>query len=218
MQTCPAIDDFYWVNMRIGLCRQSLRDYPGAIRAFRASLQRGKKTGERVKMGWSLVNLGDTLLLQGNASEAKHHLEQALDLFQKVGTTVGILWSNYSLSRAALNLRNPARAREFAETAGQIARQIHSGSWIRRTGDLLRQIDPQLHGVSANAAQHEDETFSPRELEVLQLLKSELSGPEIAGRLVVSLNTVRYHTKNIYRKLGANTRLEAIERAKELGL
>jgi LuxR family maltose regulon positive regulatory protein len=36
--------------------------------------------------------------------------------------------------------------------------------------------------------------------------------------LVVSLNTVRYHTKNIYRKLGAGTRLEAIQRAKELGL
>ena len=38
-------------------------------------------------------------------------------------------------------------------------------------------------------------------MEVLQLLKTELSGPEIADRLTVSLNTVRYHTKNIYQKL-----------------
>jgi LuxR family maltose regulon positive regulatory protein len=112
-----------------------------------------------------------------------------------------------------------ARAQAFAETASGIAQQLHSASWIRKTDDLLRQIDPEFHGASTNAArQAEEETFSSRELEVLQLLKSELNGPEIAERLVVSLNTVRYHTKNIYRKLGANTRLEAIQRAKEFGL
>ena len=50
------------------------------------------------------------------------------------------------------------------------------------------------------------------------MLKSELSGPEIASSLFISLNTVRYHTKNIYQKLQVNSRLEAIQRAKELGL
>ena len=53
-------------------------------------------------------------------------------------------------------------------------------------------------------------------MEILQLLKSELSGPEIASRLVISLNTFRFHTKNIYQKLGVNNRLEALRRAKEL--
>ena len=47
------------------------------------------------------------------------------------------------------------------------------------------------------------EPLSERELEVLRLLGTELSGPEIADRLSVSLNTVRTHTKNIYGKLGA---------------
>jgi len=64
----------------------------------------------------------------------------------------------------------------------------------------------------------EGESLSARELEILQYLKSELTGPEIADRLVVSLNTVRFHTKNIYQKLGVNNRLEALRRAKELGL
>jgi len=49
-------------------------------------------------------------------------------------------------------------------------------------------------------------------------LKSDLSGPEIASQLMVSLNTVRYHTKNIYQKLQVNTRREALARARELGL
>ncbi len=60
--------------------------------------------------------------------------------------------------------------------------------------------------------------LSPRELDVLRLLRSDLSGPEIAGELLVSLNTFRTHTKSIYTKLGVNNRREAISRAAELGL
>jgi LuxR family maltose regulon positive regulatory protein len=62
------------------------------------------------------------------------------------------------------------------------------------------------------------EPLSERELEVLKLLRSELNGPEIARELIVSLNTVRTHTQNIYAKLGVNNRRAAIRRAKELDL
>jgi len=62
------------------------------------------------------------------------------------------------------------------------------------------------------------EQLSPRELDVLRLLASDLDGPAIARELVVSLNTVRTHTKNIYAKLGVNSRRAAITRARELGL
>jgi LuxR family maltose regulon positive regulatory protein len=62
------------------------------------------------------------------------------------------------------------------------------------------------------------EPLSERELEVLKLLRSELSGPEIARRLIVSLNTLRTHTKNIFNKLGVNNRRAAVRRAEELDL
>ena len=62
------------------------------------------------------------------------------------------------------------------------------------------------------------EPLSERELEVLKLLGTELSGPEISRELTVSLNTVRTHTKNIYSKLGVNGRRAAVRRAEELGL
>ena len=48
---------------------------------------------------------------------------------------------------------------------------------------------------------------------MLRLLATDLSGPEIARQLVVSLNTVRTHTKNIYAKLGVNSRRAAVRRA-----
>jgi LuxR family maltose regulon positive regulatory protein len=60
--------------------------------------------------------------------------------------------------------------------------------------------------------------LSDRERDVLRLLGTDLSGPEIARELVVSLNTVRSHTKSIYAKLGVNTRRTAVRRAQELGL
>jgi len=45
-----------------------------------------------------------------------------------------------------------------------------------------------------------------------------LSGPSIARELIVSLNTMRTHTKNIYMKLGVNNRRAAVRRAQELSL
>jgi LuxR family maltose regulon positive regulatory protein len=62
------------------------------------------------------------------------------------------------------------------------------------------------------------EPLSRRELEVLRLLNTDLTAPEIAGELVVSVNTVRTHIKHIYSKLDAHSRYEALEQAKELGL
>ena len=62
------------------------------------------------------------------------------------------------------------------------------------------------------------EPLSKRELDVLRLLGTDLDGPDIARELVVSLNTVRTHTKNIYAKLGVNNRRAAVRRAEELDL
>ncbi|MBD3923269.1 tetratricopeptide repeat protein [Nocardioides cavernae] len=76
--------------------------------------------------------------------------------------------------------------------------------------------------VLAAAAREEPPPRSPqpdglseRELEVLRLLATELTGPEIAQRLFVSLNTLRTHTKHIFTKLDVNTRRAAVRRAAE---
>ena len=62
------------------------------------------------------------------------------------------------------------------------------------------------------------EPLSERELEVLRLLKTELSGPEIADELMIALSTMRTHTQNIYSKLGVSNRLAAVRRAEELNI
>jgi ATP/maltotriose-dependent transcriptional regulator MalT len=63
-----------------------------------------------------------------------------------------------------------------------------------------------------------EDPLSEREIEVLSLLASGKTNSEVAGDLFVSVGTVKSHTGNIYRKLGARNRAEAITRAREFGL
>lgn len=60
--------------------------------------------------------------------------------------------------------------------------------------------------------------LSEREIEVLAMLVTHLSGPEIAEQLHISPNTLKTHTKNIYSKLGVNSRHEAVVKAQISGL
>ena len=110
----------------------------------------------------------------------------------------------------------------LAAGRGQIDKQKHGDrqKLIRYVDELLAAFPPTAMPQSEIKNQDSEwvEPLSERELDVLRLLATELSGPEIAGRLSVSLNTLRTHTKNIYSKLGASSRRAAIRRAEELGL
>ncbi len=80
----------------------------------------------------------------------------------------------------------------------------------RSVGESPLPTSPALHPLI--------EPLSQRELAVLRLFQTELSGPEIAQELVVALSTIRTHTKSIYSKLNVNNRREAVKRAAELDL
>jgi LuxR family transcriptional regulator, maltose regulon positive regulatory protein len=62
------------------------------------------------------------------------------------------------------------------------------------------------------------EPLSDSEIRVLRYLPTNLTGPEVAGELHVSPNTVRTHMRHLYEKLGTHTRAEAVARARALGL
>jgi LuxR family transcriptional regulator, maltose regulon positive regulatory protein len=78
--------------------------------------------------------------------------------------------------------------------------------------DLRRQTD-LMHQPAAGAS-----ALTDAELAVLHHLPTNLSLADIAARLYVSRNTVKSHTAAIYRKLGANSRGEAVELARAAGL
>ena len=89
-------------------------------------------------------------------------------------------------------------------------------------GALLADILDVLHGSSPAAKEQSSsppaEELSPGELRVLRYLPTNLSRPEIAGELSVSLNTVSTHLRSIYAKLQVRDRSSAVQRARELRL
>ncbi len=94
-----------------------------------------------------------------------------------------------------------------------LAKQGTAGNYVRR---LLAAATETEH--DGPIRQDLIEPLSDRELDVLRLLGTELDGPAIARELVVSLSTVRTHTKHIYAKLAVTNRRAAVRRAAELGL
>ena len=72
------------------------------------------------------------------------------------------------------------------------------------------------HGRRRRAPELRDE-LSDRELAVLRLLPSGLSQREIGNELFVSLNTIKTHLRNVYRKLGVEGREDAVERGASCG-
>ena len=73
-----------------------------------------------------------------------------------------------------------------------------------------REAEPARHGRRAASRSGLVDPLTGRERDVLRLLATELDGPAIARELVLSLNTVRTHTKNIYAKLGVTNRRAAV--------
>ena len=122
----------------------------------------------------------------------------------------------------ALRLAEPEGfVRQFLDEGPAMAVLLHavatSSAAAAYARALLGQGSP-ARDAPAHSVQRMVDPLSARELEILRLLASELTGPDMARHLVVSLNTVRTHIKNVYVKLGVNSRMGAVRRAHELEL
>jgi LuxR family maltose regulon positive regulatory protein len=83
---------------------------------------------------------------------------------------------------------------------------------------LLRMTDDRTPQARVSAMPAGREPLSEREVDVLRLLATDLTGPEIADRLFMSVNTFRTHTRHIFAKLDVTTRRAAVSRSGELDL
>jgi LuxR family maltose regulon positive regulatory protein len=110
---------------------------------------------------------------------------------------------------------------KMAELLNQFADRGVKTDYI---GQILAAFagQPQTNGNqrSSNAVTNHDliEPLTRREREVLEFLGRWLSDKEIAQEMVISPRTVKKHASNIYGKLGVRNRMQAVEKAKDLGL
>ena len=162
---------------------------------LRSAAEEGKRTG----------NLLEILVLQSMAHQAGGDLPAALASLHQALT----LAEPEGYIRLFVD-EGPAMASMLRVAAKQGIRRRYVAQLLAastETGSSRRPGQPELI-----------EPLSERELDVLRLLGTDLDGPDIARRLIVSLNTMRTHTNHVYAKLGVSNRRAAVTRARELGL
>jgi LuxR family maltose regulon positive regulatory protein len=178
---------------------------PGEALAHLRELEQAAETGDRLTRVIEILNL-QALAFQdmGKGASALDALGRALALGEPHG-----------FCRAFVD-EGPATARLLHQVAAQGERQAYA----------RRLLSAFAGAASPQAGTTEDgdpkqglvEPLSGREIEVLGRIAEGLTNAEIAARLFLSLNTVKSHTRNIYGKLGVNSRTQAVARAQALGL
>lgn len=177
------------------------------------------------------VTLARILVANGQRQQALDLLARLLSAAEEGGRTGTVIEILVLMAMARRDTAPLERALGLAESGGWIRVFAGEGAPMRelldRAGDspfrrrVLAAMQTGLPRESTPAKPDQSPLIDPlseRELEVLRLLDSELDGPDIARHLVVSLNTVRTHTKHIYTKLDVNSRRSAVARARQLGL
>jgi LuxR family maltose regulon positive regulatory protein len=118
------------------------------------------------------------------------------------------------LARAYLALVDPSGARAVLEQAHGILQQRPDlGSLATATRRLQERVNQITAATPVGAS-----SLTAAELRLVPLLPTHLTYPEIGERLFISRHTVKTHAGSVYRKLGATSRAEAVERIKALGL
>ena len=150
--------------------------------------------------------------------EAQAELTRAVTLARR---GVGLVELAYLLITVAAGRRELGDRRSAIQLVRE-ARELSAhapdpGTVLPR---LLDKVERSLRLVSERRGSRlvAFEELTAREAAVLTLLPTGLSAREIGQELGVSRNTVKTHSKNLYRKLGATGRREAVARGRELGL
>jgi len=160
--------------------------------------------------------LGVVLEAEGKLAEAEHELAYAEHYFRDEIATVHHAWLLILLARVR-GRRGHLNEAEAALSAARTALDELTDSG--RLPSLAGEVEQALEAARTRATSGELlEPPSEAELGVLRMLASDLSTREIGKHLFVSPNTVRSHTGALYRKLGVNSRADAVARATALGL
>ena len=215
------------------LATQARLGMTGHARALLAALD-----DERASSGEIRNTLAVICLAEGDPAAALDAVADVLDGTAPVLGYVTVMEAHLLAGLAYRELGDQRAANQAAESALALAEADRLVLPFAMTGSaellealprhetahaaLLAEILDVLHGLSPAAKEQSAlspaEELSPGELRVLRYLPTNLSRPEIASELSVSLNTVSTHVRSIYSKLQVRDRSSAVQRARELRL
>jgi LuxR family transcriptional regulator, maltose regulon positive regulatory protein len=213
-----AEDDLSYLREfeHITLARVLMRDHTDS--AICETLGLLERLLQATQAGGRLSNVLEILVLQalahqlqGDSPAALVSLERALTLAEPEGYVRLFLDEGAPMAQL---LRDAAARRVRPDYTSKLL----AGFDVEQPQNVGESPQPDRPVAATPAAHQLIEPLSQRELEVLRLFATELSGPEIARELVIGLSTVRTHTKSIYSKLSVTNRRAAVQRAIELDL
>jgi LuxR family maltose regulon positive regulatory protein len=124
-----------------------------------------------------------------------------------------------ALSRAISLARSGGFIRLFVDLGPGLARLLHkldqNAHGPRYVGEILAAFRSDEKAKGSAAPAH---SLTKRELEILQLMKKDLSNRQIAEQLYIATATVKRHNENLYHKLHVPDRHQAVAKAKQLGI
>jgi LuxR family maltose regulon positive regulatory protein len=165
-------------------------------------------------MGIAHHALGQALLDLGQAQDAERELERAEILRRAPEPRLDHVHSLLVLAQARVARGRLALAASELELARE---QLDAFTDAGRLGALADEVANRLDQANAGVGKTV-EPPSPAELAVLRLLSTDLSQREIGNELFLSMNTVKTHIRNLYRKLGVSSREAAVCQANTVGL
>ncbi len=138
-----------------------------------------------------------------------------LDLDATIDVVFVTAHDNYAIQAfevSALDyLMKPVTAQRLAKTLDKVRRNNRSGT-AGSSMEALRRDQDQAPDTELSLK----EILTEQETRILRLIAKGLSNKEIADRLHITGETVKSHIKNVYRKLGINNRVQALQRAEQL--
>ena len=173
---------------------RSLREATRLLERLLLAAEKGGRTGRVIEI----------LVLQALARQRLGNIPAALACLER-----------------AVTLAEPeGYVRVFADEGPPMASLLKAAARHGTAGNYVHRLLAAAAGTEHDSPTRQalTEPLSDRELGVLRLLGTDLDGPAIARELMVSLNTVRTHTKHIYAKLAVTSRRAAVRRAQDLNL
>jgi LuxR family maltose regulon positive regulatory protein len=204
----------------LAMARLDLEELVEAEKLTRQALAVADDPGRREHFVTMVAHLAESriLALAGRLDDACAAAARAAVLAKRGAGRIEFAYAFIQLARLRRETGDRAGARDA------LAEALHSAESASDLGNveqLLRETERRLTVGRARRGHGEElpgDELSERELTVLRLLPTRLSQREIGESLYVSVNTVKTHTKSIFRKLGVSTREEAVGKARELGL
>ena len=200
-----------------GRCHMAFGDLGRAERAFRSARDLAAPYNVTIVEVIAGAHLAEIDRLEGRTAAAEANSRGVLDLAEHAGLSDNAECSvaHLTLGNVLLDLGRREEAEEEISRGSALATRM---PYVARAQQASAANARLSQGVRRSPSPGLIEPISGRELSVLRLLPSSLTPREIAGELYLSLNTVKTHTRALYRKLGVQSRHAAIEEGRRLEL